>query len=144
MRPLIKSALKSGKFDLVISLIQSGEIDPSFDDNFLIKFCSKKGYAELVKECLKHEVNPSVQNNYAIREACRNGYADIVKMLLEYSPPLSHLDWLVDPNVDDNYCICVASKLRRKDVVRIFNVGICREDSYGIGKNKIGEIDRYS
>ncbi|KAJ2990630.1 hypothetical protein HDV02_004236 [Globomyces sp. JEL0801] len=93
-------------------LLKDGRLDPSADDNCIIKLASAKGHAEIVQLLLKHDrVDPSAADNCAIKSASAEGHTEIVKMLLK--------DVRVEPAADDNYCIRVACENGHTDIVRV-------------------------
>jgi ankyrin repeat protein len=59
-------------------------VDSSADNNFAIRWASRNGHLDVVKELMKDKrVDPSADNNFAIRWASRNGHLDVVKELMK-------------------------------------------------------------
>lgn len=76
-------------------------LDPSVNDNIVIRWASKKGHDKEVERVLKDErVDPTVRGNYPIRRASANGYHKVVRILLK--------DERVDPTAGSNEPIKMA------------------------------------
>ena len=100
-----------GIVKFVKKMIDSGQ-DPSYSNNFAIRYASQFDHTEIVKVLLDDDrVDPSAQNNYAIRWASQNGHTDVVKLLLK--------DDRVNPSDLNNYAIRWASKNGHTDVVKL-------------------------
>lgn len=57
-------------------------MDPSADDNCVIRWASRDAHWEVVKLLLQDSrVDPSADDNYAIRLASANGHSEVVKLL---------------------------------------------------------------
>jgi ankyrin repeat protein len=66
----------------VLELLESGQLDPSFDNNFAIRFASQNGHTDIVKALLKHpKVDPAACSNHSIQRAAHGGHLDIVRLL---------------------------------------------------------------
>jgi hypothetical protein len=58
-------------------------MDPNFDSNYSIRWASREGYTEVVKQLLNDpRVDPSDFNNCCIGLARANGHKEVVKLLL--------------------------------------------------------------
>ena len=72
--------------------------DPSYVNNYAIRWASYYGHIEVVELLLKDSrVDPSDCNNTAILWASSNGHKEVVELLLK--------DSRVDPSDDDNLAI---------------------------------------
>lgn len=106
---LIKSSLKYGNLDFAMSLMK-GEYpdiwvpDLSFDNNYLIGYCSGMGYVEIIQFMLsqKTKVDPNANNGLAIRSAVSKERYEIVKLLLSYNSE-NKIDF--DLSINDNEII---------------------------------------
>lgn len=106
------SALMLGYTNIFEDMLRENLFDPSYDDNFAIRFASMYGYTETVKILLSdYRVDPSSRNNEAISKAIIGSYYEIVKLLLR--------DFRVDPTLDNYKCIREAAINYNK---RIFNM----------------------
>lgn len=98
---VIQTAIRRGNIEIVKMILNSNHLDPSFDDNFLIKEASKGGYAEIVGILLSDSrVDPTVENNLPIRVAVENSRLETVKLLLN--------DERVNAGADNNFSINIA------------------------------------
>ncbi len=78
-------------------------VDPSISNDYYVRYASRMGYVQVVRELLKdHRVYPGGDNDYALRTAIRGGYPEVVDELLK--------DPRVDPSVDSNKAIRWASQ----------------------------------
>ncbi|MDB4769561.1 ankyrin repeat domain-containing protein [bacterium] len=98
---VLKSALDQGKIEFARLLLDNSEIDPSIENNIVIRTASERGYYKVVKFLLSDiRVCPTALNNDAIFKAARGGYYDIVRLLLK--------DGRADPSDDNNKTIIAA------------------------------------
>lgn len=83
----LKEALDTNDFDWFESLVQDPNTDLSYQDNFLIKYCSEHGYTEEVRLLLQtgNRIDPSVGNNVPIYLARKNCHYEILRLLLNDS-----------------------------------------------------------
>jgi hypothetical protein len=85
------------------------KIDPSYKDNWAIRWASEHGRVEIVRILLADKrVNPAADNNLAIKAA---EHVEIVRMLLA--------DKRVNPAADNNRAIREASRCGHVDVVSL-------------------------
>ena len=67
---------------MVRLLLSDKRVDPSVNNNYAIRWASRKGHPEVVRALLLDgRVDPSAYNNYAIQWASRNGHAEVVRLL---------------------------------------------------------------
>eukprot|EP00586_Coscinodiscus_wailesii_P002905 CAMPEP_0172483714 /NCGR_PEP_ID=MMETSP1066-20121228/10833_1 /TAXON_ID=671091 /ORGANISM="Coscinodiscus wailesii, Strain CCMP2513" /LENGTH=219 /DNA_ID=CAMNT_0013247771 /DNA_START=14 /DNA_END=670 /DNA_ORIENTATION=+ len=86
------------------------DMNPSFYDDCAIKYASRYGCINLVRDLLKDgRVNPSAEDNYAFRFAWEKGHLNVVEELLN--------DEKLDPSAGDNCAIRFASAEGRLNVV---------------------------
>ena len=79
-------------------LLNDNRMDPTVNDNFLIRESSKRGRIDLVKLLLKDgRADPAVGDNSPIIEASYKGHTKVVKALLE--------DIRVDPTTGKNHAM---------------------------------------
>ena len=58
-------------------------LKPSAKRNFAIKWASRNGHAEIVKELMAdRRVDPAADDNYAMNFAYKNGHRDVAMLLL--------------------------------------------------------------
>lgn len=94
--------LTNEKFAMILSrkfsinfLLKNKHFDPSFNDNYAIKWASYYGILSAVEKLLiDNRVDPSACKNFAIEWASANGHLEVVKALLKHNS--------VNPN-DNNY-----------------------------------------
>ncbi len=78
------NALIGGHLEVVKLLLADKRVDPSADNNEVIRLLHKYGSYEVVKLLLANEkVDPSVNDNFAIRAASSSNHPKVVKLLLE-------------------------------------------------------------
>ena len=91
-------------FGIFIDCVESGNIDPSANNNYAIGWAAENGQLELVKYLMSlpksYGIDPSAGNNGAIRWAAENGHLDVVKYLMSL-----HKEYSIDPSDRDNYAI---------------------------------------
>jgi len=84
-------------FEIVKLILKYTNVDPSADDNIILRTVACKGYLEVVEILLKDKrVNPP---RFTINLAAQNGHLEIVKLLLK--------DKRIDPTGSGGYYICV-------------------------------------
>jgi hypothetical protein len=67
-----------------VSLLKDPRVDPSIDDNNVIRFACEFGHKEQVMLLLKDtRVDPSAKENQAMLRATANNHKDIVEILLQ-------------------------------------------------------------
>lgn len=104
------------------------KIDPSDDNNYIIRHASAGGYPEIVRLLLKDErVDPTIYDNAPFRCAATNGHYEVVKILLK--------DDRVDPTACNNYALRYAYKNGYDDIVKIL-----LEDERVKGSNEAIEL----
>lgn len=65
-----------------LELLMSSDLDPSFDDNQLIWWASKRGHTKIVEALLNdNRIDPSTDDNSSIKLAKAYGRKEIVKLL---------------------------------------------------------------
>jgi len=108
----LRQSVLNNHVDTLVVLLKDPRPDPSFDENYLIRYVSEQGNHEITRILLDDpRVDPSAKENTAIRVAARKGHLAIVEELLAHD--------LVDPSdMKDEALINAASKGHIK-VVRI-------------------------
>ena len=72
-----------GTWEVVRLLLADERVDPSADNNLLIREAENNNRVEIVKLLLADErVDPASNNNYAVRVAREKGYFEVVELLL--------------------------------------------------------------
>jgi hypothetical protein len=80
----LKYAVENNKVQAVKIMMRYPQINPRFQNNYLIKSACADGYSEIVEILLKDpRTNPAAENNYCISWAARRANVDVVKLLLE-------------------------------------------------------------
>jgi ankyrin repeat protein len=90
------------------NLINRGT-DPSADDNYSIRWASRRGNLEIVSFLLEHGAD-SIAKNHALQSASRWGHLEVVSFLKEKG---------ADPTADDNKAIRWASEGGHLEVVSL-------------------------
>ena len=108
----LKPACDESNIETIEWLLKQG-VDPSADDNYLIRDLPAKGdYPELIKILLADSrVSPDAKNNQALRTACVHGRIETVKLLLA--------DLRVDPNAGTDPCIVSAAQSGHLAIVKL-------------------------
>lgn len=108
---LLKSAVDWSMPSLLEFLLGLG-MDPSFENNKLIKFACSHSLKEMAKILLEHpKVDPTCNNNECLAQACYWGRDEIVQLLLK--------DERIDPADDYNNSIRVAAMMGKENIVRM-------------------------
>ncbi len=108
----VENLIQYKHLNLFNILLNNKKIDPSINNNTIIKNSSQYGYLEIVKLLLNDKrVDPTADNNYSIRLASQNGHLEIVKLLLN--------DKRVDPSTNNNDAIEFASKNGHLEIVKL-------------------------
>jgi ankyrin repeat protein len=139
---LIK-AYDKGMYKIVMLLLDNDQVDPSYDNNFMILNACKCGQYDIVKKILlDSRVDSSVNNNFAIVKASLYGYYKIVKLLLadnrvdpsarnngaiQRAASSGHInivklllaDHRVDPSANNNYPLRMASQIGEIEIVKL-------------------------
>jgi len=121
------------------TLLQDKKVDPSYNDNWAIRWASEVGHTDIVALLLKDErVDPSGDKNEPILLASQFGHTNVVALLLK--------DKRVDPSPLDNYALRFASENGHADVVTLLlkdeRVDPSADDNYAIGMaSENGHID---
>lgn len=98
--------------EIVKLLLEDERVDPSYDDDFLIKTASDLGLDDVVILFLKdNRINPAAGKNYPLRVAIQKNHIEIVKLLLN--------DKRVSPIILGNNAISVACNCKRTEIVKI-------------------------
>lgn len=106
----LQRALWAHRVDIIISLISNNRVDPSANDDALLKWAVANKYADLVIVLLKDSrVDPSVDSDAAVKWASDEGHTTIIAMLLK--------DSRVDPSAGDDESIKWASMRGYTDIV---------------------------
>lgn len=95
----------------IMKLLEDDRVDPSFNNNIVLRAACVNGPIELVKLLL---VNPKVKvdsDPHLIELASKNGQLDIVKLLLE--------DTRFNPGIGQNYAMRLASTAGHIDIVKV-------------------------
>lgn len=104
-------ALMEGYRNIFISMYRQNLFDPSYDNNFFLRFAAMYAYNDIVEMLLMdHRVDPSAKNNEALYEACISGYRDITRMLIN--------DYRVNPAFQDYKCLKTALKYKHELIFR--------------------------
>jgi len=76
---------KRRKIDINVikSLIEEGT-NIHADDDWALRWASRKGHLEVVKLLIEHGANVNARNDWALKWASRKGHLKIVKLLLNY------------------------------------------------------------
>jgi ankyrin repeat protein len=85
-------------------------VDPSSNYSSAIEHAVANGFVEIVKMLLKDGRSDITALEIAFTRAAVNGHAQVVQLLLSSSP--------VDPSVENNYAIGMASANGHIEVVR--------------------------
>lgn len=98
--------------DKVVEILLTDErVDPSGDDDYVIRWAAKKGHDKVVEILLKDErVDPTTNKNEAVRYAAKNGHDKVVKILSK--------DERVDPSDFSNFAIREAAFYGHEKVVK--------------------------
>lgn len=105
-------ACVNGRLDIVQSLLNNEQINPSAHHNAAFIWASRKGHLEIVKLLLNDpRVDPSDQNNCAIRWASFNDHLNVVSLLLN--------DTRVDPSAAHNDAIYWASDMGYTKIIQV-------------------------
>ena len=68
----------------VVNLLLKVGINPSYCDNYAIRYASARGFVDVVDRLLEDKrVDPSALNNEAIRFATKNGQIEVIKRLIK-------------------------------------------------------------
>jgi len=106
------AAKNNYKKDVLKMLLIKSKVDPSVNNNVVIRRASKNGHFNVVELLLADPLlDPSVNYNYAIIESSKNGHFNVVKLLLA--------DPRVDPSADGNEAIKCASYNGHKEIVKL-------------------------
>jgi hypothetical protein len=114
MFPDIKSDLSVKESHQLLEFINDPNSDLQFQDNHLIRCCSKYGHTDIVRILLKqypNRVDPTSCDNYCIRNASAQGHVEIVKLLLS--------DERVDLSNDQNECLTQACIHANVEVLKL-------------------------
>lgn len=106
-------AIKKNNIELVKSMMNQEDIDPSYDDNIAFIFCCEKGYTEIAKLLMEDERVNSINDFtycFCIRVACKKGHLNIIKLLLNHK--------IINPYKHANLFIQVASESNRLDIIK--------------------------
>jgi ankyrin repeat protein len=107
----IENIVKYGFIDELKTKVNDGW-NPSYDDNYAIRYAAEYGRVEMVKLLLADDrVDPSVNDNFAIQLAAENGHIEVVKLLLA--------DDRVDPSARGNYAIRFAAETGHIEMVKL-------------------------
>lgn len=83
LHTLVQTLISLEKHDVIEILINDPNIDPSEEDNWLLKECTKKNFIKLVILLLtKEKVDPTVNNYYVLKTAANCGYLELVKLFM--------------------------------------------------------------
>jgi hypothetical protein len=109
---ILMSLIYLGNFEIFKLIIETHNIDLSFENNEYLLAACKFGRIDFVKLLLQdYNINPSDFNNNTIETACTTDHIDIIKLLLA--------DERVDPSVNENQCLVNACKKRSFYVVEL-------------------------
>jgi hypothetical protein len=113
MYDVVQKAMLCNKPSKALDLLKKYPIiDPSMNNNWVLRFACGWGYSDVVAHLLTDErINPSANGNEAIREASARGCARIVELLLK--------DGRADPTVDMRYPLRLASQNGHVEVVKL-------------------------
>jgi ankyrin repeat protein len=102
-------AIDLNRVDMVKTMLEFSNVDPSDKDNLAIRLAAENGYSDMVELLLQDErVDPTANSNYALRVACHKQHHRVVRQLLKDSrvdPTL--YDGLTLQLADDNYKVLV-------------------------------------
>lgn len=71
--------------DLIVDMIKDKRIDPSSNDNILIKNATDNGFSHIICILLGDErVNPFINNNYVLKKSIKCNYNDVIKKILRH------------------------------------------------------------
>lgn len=97
---------------LIMLLLQERRVDPSFRDNYPMRWAAKNGFLEIVDLLLRHEkASPVDQGESALYLASQNGHYAVVQRLLQ--------DPRVDPNNERFPPIAAAAHKNHIDVFQL-------------------------
>lgn len=110
---ILKDLREDGEhFDDFLKLYKNTKIDPSFDNNTIIKWATRYSSLEIVKILLNDpRIDPGADMNLSISAACYDGNVEVVKLLLSH-PKVNPGDRLNDP-------IRKASEFGHKEIVEM-------------------------
>ena len=131
----LKYACQRGRLEVVKFLLSSeiverfpkAHIDPSAENNCLVRWASSLGHLDIVKFLLSSEVvnrfpkadiNPSAQNNYAIRYASSNNHMEVAKYLLSEEIVNRFPKANIDPCAEDNHIMRQACEKGNLDIMK--------------------------
>ena len=98
----IRTLIKNNNFEEFRLLFNDKKIDPSWDENYAIRYACKCGHVEIVKSLLNDSrVDPSANYNYCLFISVQIGNLDIVKLLLSH-PTINPTDCM-----DSVFCCAV-------------------------------------
>jgi len=131
----IRLASKKGLTNIVELLLNDSRIDLNDVgiNNYIITVAIKKRHIDILKLLLKDpRIDPTFDNNFVIRKVSKKGYSELMKILLNDNPkswgltrPRVDVRYKrgakrsVDPSVDDNYPIKIASESGNTEVVKL-------------------------
>lgn len=105
-------AAKSNNIDVIETLINNPDLDPTVQNNQLIVDLLHNNHTDIVKLLFqKFQIDPSIPDNKLIRIAVKNNQIDIVKLLLP--------DPRVDPSVYRNYPLILAIQRGHTEIVKL-------------------------
>jgi Ankyrin repeats (3 copies) len=100
-----------GDYSSVRNFVENVRIDLTQNDNQAIVAACASGKTEIIKLLLgskMYKVDPSIPNNKPLCAAVSGNHTNVVKLLLQYN---------IDPNVDDHFCLKTAIKYDSVDMI---------------------------
>ena len=108
----LQAALYNHEAGVIRVFLDDGRVDPSFSDDWTLRWAAENGHLDIVTICLKDSrVNSGSVSNNAIIMSSQNGHFHIVKLLLK--------DKNTDPAARYNLPIRCASGVGRYNIVEI-------------------------
>jgi ankyrin repeat protein len=107
---ILSVASSRGIVDVVQMLLQEPSADPSYKDNYAIKWASFFGKTEVVRMLLATGKVDVTAKNFALIKASGRGHIEVVRLLLEHGACAF---------AENNQAFCDASQHGRLDVLRL-------------------------
>lgn len=83
LHSLVQALISLEKYDAIEILINDPSVDPSEENNWLLKECTKKNLIKIVTLLLtKEKVDPTVDDYYVLKIAANCGHLELVKLFM--------------------------------------------------------------
>ncbi|PRP84634.1 ankyrin [Planoprotostelium fungivorum] len=103
---MLYAAVLSDDIDRVKSILDNGKVDPSAEDNKIIRMACRHSRDAIVELLLQDvRVDPSSNNNEALIQSCQQGHTSIAQKLI------SHPKFRIEDNVFTKACLLCDEKI---------------------------------